>query len=92
MKTMSVPTRTLDVRDLTCPLPILKARKALETMADGEILDVLADDPAAPLDFQVFCHRGGHGLVMSQGLDGVFSFKIEKGAAPTPSTEASPAG
>ena len=78
---MTTPTRTLDARDLQCPLPVLKARKALNLMADGEILDVHANDPAAPLDFQVFCHHGGHRLVLMEETDGITLFRIEKGGA-----------
>ena len=79
--TPETPDRTLDARDLQCPLPVLKARKLLSQMADGQVLDVMANDPAAPLDFQVFCHHGGHRLVSMDEVDGVTTFRIEKGRA-----------
>lgn len=74
------PDRALDARDLQCPLPVLKARKLLKQMAEGQVLDVMANDPAAPLDFQVFCHHGGHRLISMHEVDGVTTFRIEKGS------------
>lgn len=53
----------LDVRGLRCPLPVLKANKALRGLAPGEALRVLATDPAAPADFRAFCEQTGHELV-----------------------------
>ncbi|NBC34854.1 MAG: hypothetical protein GVY13_19460 [Alphaproteobacteria bacterium] len=79
--TLPPPARTIDARDLQCPLPVLKARKALNLMAGGEILEVRANDPAAPLDFQVFCHHGGHRLVSMEEAEGVTTFVIEKDGA-----------
>ena len=55
----------LDARGLKCPLPVLKARKRLQALASGEILDVLADDPAAVVDFPHFCAEAGHDLLAS---------------------------
>lgn len=78
---VTAPARTVDARDLQCPLPVLKARKALNLMAEGEILEVQANDPAAPLDFQVFCHHGGHRLISMEAAAGVTTFVIEKGGA-----------
>ena len=54
------PTRTLDVRGLQCPLPLLRARSALASMADGEVLAVLATDPEAPLDLAALAADEGH--------------------------------
>jgi len=55
--------QTLDLKGLKCPLPVLRARKALNGMAPGEALVVLVTDPAAPDDFRAFCEQAGHGLV-----------------------------
>ena len=57
---------TLDVRDLSCPLPVLRANKTMRALAAGDELRVLATDPAAPRDFQAYCEATGHVLV-SQG-------------------------
>ncbi|MEX0284094.1 MAG: sulfurtransferase TusA family protein [Paracoccaceae bacterium] len=59
---MSDATRTLDALGLLCPLPVLKARKVLKSMAPGEVLALLADDPAAVVDVPHFCHEAGHVL------------------------------
>lgn len=58
----AMPT-TLDLKGLKCPLPVLKARKALGDLESGEALSVLVTDPAAPDDFRAFCEQAGHGLV-----------------------------
>jgi len=63
------PTQTLDALGLRCPLPVLKARKRLKTMAPGETLRIEADDPAAIIDVPHFCAEQGHTLV-DQSRDG----------------------
>jgi tRNA 2-thiouridine synthesizing protein A len=73
-------SRILDARGLRCPLPVLKARKALKDLAAGEILQVLATDPGAVKDFEAFCRTTGHRLVASNATDGVYDFRIEKSA------------
>ena len=57
------PDQRYDARGLICPLPVLRARKRLSEMAAGEILEVLATDPAAPEDFRHFCEAAGHRLL-----------------------------
>ena len=53
----------LDTRGLTCPLPILKAKKALATLASGELLRVVSTDPGSMRDFAAFARQTGHALV-----------------------------
>ncbi|RZI83833.1 MAG: sulfurtransferase TusA family protein [Rubrivivax sp.] len=55
--------KELDARGLTCPLPILKAKKALSDMQSGELLTVLATDPGSVRDFQAFARQTGNDLV-----------------------------
>ncbi|MBL0089611.1 MAG: sulfurtransferase TusA family protein [Ideonella sp.] len=55
--------RELDTRGLNCPLPILKAKKALSEMPSGELLRVVATDPGSVRDFQSFARQTGHELV-----------------------------
>lgn len=69
---------TLDARGLKCPLPVLKARKALKGMDAGAVLEVLADDPSAPADFRSFCETTGDALEESPGEDGGYRFLITK--------------
>ncbi len=59
------PDRELDVRGLNCPLPILRAKKALAEMTAGTLLKVVATDPGSVRDFQAFCRQTGHELVSS---------------------------
>ncbi len=53
----------LDTRGLQCPLPVLKARKALKGMSSGDILELITDDPVADIDVPHFCTEAGHGLI-----------------------------
>ena len=53
----------LDALGLLCPLPVLKARKRLASMAPGSVLRMLADDPAAAIDVPFFCNESGHALL-----------------------------
>ena len=68
---MQVP-KELDTRGLNCPLPILKAKKALADMASGQLLKVLATDPGSNRDFQAFARQTGNELVEQETVDGDF--------------------
>ncbi len=67
----------LDARGLFCPMPILKASQMIETLHAGERLEVLADDPAAPSDFEAFSKRTGHPLRESSEDAGTYRFVLE---------------
>lgn len=71
---------SLDAKGLSCPLPILKARKALNSMAAGEALQVEATDAGSVADFAAFCRTTGNELLESSQNDGVYSFLIRKPA------------
>jgi tRNA 2-thiouridine synthesizing protein A len=66
----------LDVRGLNCPLPVLRANRALRSLAPGERLRVLATDRAAVADFQAFSRETGHALLAMSEEAGVFSFVL----------------
>ena len=68
----------LNLTGMKCPLPVLKARRQINQMAPNSVLKVTADDPAAPLDFEHFCHTGGHDLLSSTEQAGTFTFHIAK--------------
>jgi tRNA 2-thiouridine synthesizing protein A len=68
----------LDATGLLCPLPVLKARKALKGMAAGEVLKVLATDKGAVKDFAAFCKTTGNELVEQSDADGTYTFLIRK--------------
>jgi tRNA 2-thiouridine synthesizing protein A len=60
---MTEAQKEIDTRGLNCPLPILKAKKALADMKSGEVLKVLATDPGSMRDFQAFARQTGNELV-----------------------------
>jgi tRNA 2-thiouridine synthesizing protein A len=70
---------TLDAEGLICPLPVLRAGKAIKVLEIGAELTVLATDPAAPKDFKAFCEQAGHELVLSTESDGFFTFVLRRG-------------
>ena len=70
--------RELDVRGLVCPLPILRTKQSLATMISGQILKIVATDPASVIDFQVFSDQTGNELIsMLQQMD-EFIFVLKK--------------
>ena len=69
----------VDARGLLCPLPILRARKALGGMQGGQVLEVLATDPGAPSDFEDFCRLGGHSLIETATLGDAYRIVIRRG-------------
>ena len=70
----------LDTKGMNCPLPILKARKALKGMAGGETLQVLSTDPGSVKDFEAFCRTTGNDLLESAEDGGVYTFLIKNAA------------
>ena len=73
-----MPDRSLDTSGLTCPIPILKAKKALTEMAIGTTLEIVATDPAAPKDFVAFCKATGHLLLESDTVGASYRFVIQR--------------
>jgi tRNA 2-thiouridine synthesizing protein A len=67
----------LDAKGLNCPLPILKAKKALTAMPIGGTLEVLATDPGAVKDFEAFCRTTGNTLMESRVDGKVYIFVIK---------------
>jgi tRNA 2-thiouridine synthesizing protein A len=68
----------VDTKGMKCPLPVLKARKALKDVAPGGIMVVLATDPGATADFAQFCKTTGCRLVSASEADGVLTFTLQK--------------
>lgn len=62
--------KEVDARGLNCPLPILKAKKALSEMQSGQLLKVVCTDPGSVRDFQAFAKQTGNELVEQQTVDG----------------------
>ncbi|MCB1473328.1 MAG: sulfurtransferase TusA family protein [Rhodobiaceae bacterium] len=74
----------LDVSGLLCPLPVLKARKALQSLKIGDVLKVIATDPAAAIDIPHFCNEAGHELVSSTKAGEQLVFEIRRGERARP--------
>jgi tRNA 2-thiouridine synthesizing protein A len=74
---MSEPV-LLDAKGLKCPLPVLKARKAMRALPAGGVLRVLATDPGAAKDFVHFCETTGHELLASSVEGDLLTFDIRK--------------
>ena len=70
--------KELDVKGLNCPLPILRAKKALAEMDSGQVLRVVATDPGAVKDFAAFCKQTGNPLLQSEESPSAFTFLISK--------------
>lgn len=68
----------IDAKGMTCPMPLLKAKQALNAMAQGEILQIEATDPGSVRDFAVFSAQSGHLLLASEEVEGVYIFSLKK--------------
>lgn len=68
----------LDVKGLNCPLPILRAKKAIKDLPSGAHLEVHATDPGSVKDFDAFCRQTGNKLIEQGESGGAFTFLIEK--------------
>lgn len=71
-------TQELDARGLNCPLPILRAKKALNGLQNGQVLRIRATDPGAVKDFDAFCKQTGNELVSSEQNSDEYIFHIRK--------------
>lgn len=69
----------LDTRGLRCPLPVLRARKALLALPPGAVLHVLADDPVAVVDLPLFCVEAGHDMLSQSDLPDAQLYVIRRG-------------
>ncbi len=75
---MLQPDREVDARGLNCPLPILRTKKALNDMTTGQLVRILATDPASVRDFQAFARQTGNELVEHGERDGAFCFVLKR--------------
>jgi tRNA 2-thiouridine synthesizing protein A len=72
-----MPDMTLDTRGQNCPLPVLRAKKAIAAVPKGGTLEVLATDPGAVADFEAFCEATGNALLEQSETGGVYRFLIK---------------
>jgi tRNA 2-thiouridine synthesizing protein A len=70
--------REVDARGLNCPLPILRTKKALNGMATGQVLRIVATDPGSVRDFEAFARQTGNELLQHSEQDGTFVFVLRR--------------
>ena len=70
--------KELDARGMNCPLPILRARKALNDMMSGQVLRIVATDPGSVKDFEAFAKQTGNELMTQSATDKEFTFFMRK--------------
>lgn len=70
--------KELDTRGLVCPLPILRTKKSLSEMTSGQVLKIVATDPGAVIDFQVFADQTGHELLSMSETSEEYIFLLKK--------------
>jgi tRNA 2-thiouridine synthesizing protein A len=70
--------KELDARGLNCPLPILRAKKALGEIASGQVLKILSTDPGSVKDFAAFAKQTGNELLSTAEAGGEFTFFMKK--------------
>ena len=75
-----MPDKTLDVKGLACPLPVLKAKKALSELPKGATLEVLSTDPGSVDDFTAFSESTGNALLEHSESGGVYRFLLRHSA------------
>lgn len=75
---MNEPHRELDATGLNCPMPLLKAKQALNALSAGECLRVLATDPGSVRDFEVFAQQSGHELLCSHSEGSTYTYLLRK--------------
>jgi tRNA 2-thiouridine synthesizing protein A len=71
-------TRTLDLKGLSCPLPIVKTAQAIKDLQSGDLIEALATDPGSVPDFTAWCKSTGNELVEQSEDGGVYRFLIKK--------------
>ncbi len=76
---MSDFDQELDARGLNCPLPILRAKKAINGLESGQVLRIIATDPGSVKDFEAFAKQTGNELMESAEAGGEFTFLMKKG-------------
>ncbi len=75
---MSDVKQELDARGLNCPLPILRTKKAINGLASGEVLKVIATDPGSVKDMEAFCKQTNNEMISSSEAGGEYTFLIKK--------------
>ena len=72
-------TTTVDAKNLSCPMPLLKAKQALNKLSEGEVLEVWATDAGSFRDFKVFIGQSAHELLVAEEQEGLYHYLIRRG-------------
>jgi len=72
------PTRTLDAKGLSCPMPLLRTKKEIDKINSGEILEILGTDPGSRNDLPGWCARSGHEFLGEKEDAGFIRFYVRK--------------
>ncbi len=72
------PTATVDAKGLVCPMPILKAKKGIDSVEAGQILELFATDPGSMADFRAWTKSTGHELIEAKEASGVYKYLIRR--------------
>lgn len=75
---LSMVDLTLDARGLQCPMPVVKAKKAIDSLASGQVLEILATDPGSKADFAAWTRSTGNELIAATENGGVFTYTVRK--------------
>ncbi|HWI65721.1 MAG TPA: sulfurtransferase TusA family protein [Symbiobacteriaceae bacterium] len=70
--------QTLDARGLQCPMPVVKAKKAIDSLQPGQVLEILATDPGSKADFAAWSRSTGNELILATEESGVFKYQVRK--------------
>lgn len=70
----------LDTKGLTCPLPLFRTKKVLSGLRPGDVLEVEASDPQAPIEIRNLCIMDGHELLSDETIEGGFRLRIRRGS------------
>jgi tRNA 2-thiouridine synthesizing protein A len=70
--------RTLDLKGLPCPIPVVRVGKAIKSIDVGQILEALATDPGVMMDIPAWCKSTGHEIVEQARFEGVFRFVVRR--------------
>lgn len=73
------PDKTLDAKGLSCPMPLLRTKKEINSISSGQILEMLGTDPGSKNDLPGWCERSGHKFLGCKEEAGFFRFFIQKG-------------
>jgi len=78
MKDNIQATSTLDTSGKCCPMPMVETNKAIKSLSDGDVLQIIATDPGTQVDIPSWCERTGHELLISSVENNVFEYYVRK--------------